>query len=503
MGANTLLRRLLWRQPAGESLSRRRFLAGLGVLAGAGALAPLALARSRRAGRSAVEASRPALGTWVRVVARDADRAPAPSARIEARLRRHARVDAQMSIHRADSQLCARQRRRRPRRRARRRRAARRGRRALRRRRARTGGVYDPTVLPLMRLYGFYASRRTRATRRPRDRRGAARASAGSRCASTARPARSALARARRRARPRFDRQGLGGGPRRRRAARRGRRAPASSTWAATSTGSARPSDGAAGWSVGVLHPGTGARRPRLRAARRRGRDQRQHRADAARSAAARVGPPARRAPRAGPPTGRSQRERVARAPAPTPTRVSTVAFLLGPDALPRLAGRARRPLHRVTAVTATTTGCTRSGGAASTPSRTRSAPPAARIEPLTPPPPRSWLPLSQHLGDAGRADREEGRPGARAARRSPRAAPPACRCTPRITRQGASRSTSARTRRWSTRAVDRHRAAGRAPSPSWSSPRTRTGATLPRDEALARIREAGIVGLGGAAFPT
>jgi thiamine biosynthesis lipoprotein len=134
-------------------VTRRRFLAGLGVLAGAGALVPLA-GRSRGGGTARVEASHPGLGTWIRIVARhtEASRATRAIERAFAAIRR---VDAQMSVHRSDSQLAAVNG------------AA--GREArpvdaavldvVERALAvaeRTGGVYDPTVLPLMRLYGFY-----------------------------------------------------------------------------------------------------------------------------------------------------------------------------------------------------------------------------------------------------------------------------------------------------------------------------------------------------------
>ena len=137
------------------AVSRRRFLMSLGLLAGAGVAAPL-LARVGKAGEATVEVSRPGLGTWIRIVARDPDRALATRA-IERAYEAIGRVDAQMSVHRADSELsrvnraagsaavpasadllevveraCA---------------AA-----------ARSGGIYDPTVLPLMRAYGFYGA---------------------------------------------------------------------------------------------------------------------------------------------------------------------------------------------------------------------------------------------------------------------------------------------------------------------------------------------------------
>jgi len=136
---------------------RRRFLMGLGLLAGAGALVPL-LTRVRRAPVSSIEAGRPLMGTWVRVVARHPDRARATRA-VERAFAAVRDVDREMSVHRADSDLtrlnraagvaqvrvppalldvveqaraCAR----------------------------RSGGLYDPTVLPLMTLYGFYGPER-------------------------------------------------------------------------------------------------------------------------------------------------------------------------------------------------------------------------------------------------------------------------------------------------------------------------------------------------------
>lgn len=140
-----------------DPLSRRRFLARLGMLTGAAVMAPLAL-RARGARPETVQAGRAALGTWMRVAVRDSD--PARSGRaIEAAFAAVRRVDAEMSVHRADSQLSSVNR------------AA--GRSAvqvdasLRRvveialdATRRSGGAYDITVLPLMRLYGFYGSDR-------------------------------------------------------------------------------------------------------------------------------------------------------------------------------------------------------------------------------------------------------------------------------------------------------------------------------------------------------
>ncbi len=138
---------------AGSRITRRRFLSGLGALAGASALAPL-VARVRGAHAASVERSRPGLGTWIRVVARHRDRDRAERA-IESAFAAIRRVDEQMSIHRGDSQVSAVNR------------AA--GRCPVRVEPAvlevvalardaaeRAGGIYDPTVLPLMRLHGYY-----------------------------------------------------------------------------------------------------------------------------------------------------------------------------------------------------------------------------------------------------------------------------------------------------------------------------------------------------------
>lgn len=143
----------------GSPLSRRRFLASFGLLAGAGALAPLA--RFISPGRSGlIEAGRPALGTWVRVSIRERDDTRARRA-IEGAFAAIRRVDEQMSIHRPESQLS--------------RVNAEAGRGAVAVDPAvisvvamadeaarRSDGIYDPTILPLMRLYGFYESGRSR-----------------------------------------------------------------------------------------------------------------------------------------------------------------------------------------------------------------------------------------------------------------------------------------------------------------------------------------------------
>lgn len=137
--------------------TRRRFLAGLGLLVGAGATAPLAARLTPPAG-GRLEVSRPMLGTWVRVVARHPT--PGRAARaIERAFAAVRRVDGEMSVHRDDSAL------------SRVNRAAGRGALAVppavlevvetaREAARRSDGVYDPTVLPLMLAYGFYGARR-------------------------------------------------------------------------------------------------------------------------------------------------------------------------------------------------------------------------------------------------------------------------------------------------------------------------------------------------------
>ena len=143
----------------GREIGRRRFLTSLGILAGAGALTPLFRSLPFRASPG-FDAGRPALGTWVKISIRGAD--PDRAARAAQRAFEAIRlVDAQMSIHRADSQL------------SRVNAAAGRGEvpadpalfRVLEMARdaaRRSGGIYDPTILPLMRLYGFYDSGRKR-----------------------------------------------------------------------------------------------------------------------------------------------------------------------------------------------------------------------------------------------------------------------------------------------------------------------------------------------------
>jgi thiamine biosynthesis lipoprotein len=135
-------------------------MARLGLLAGAGAMLPLARAvRSGSPHDVRVEAGRPALGTWMRVVARHPDPAVARGA-LEAAFAAVRTVDAQMSVHRADSQLA--------------RVNAASGRAAAPvdvalldvvaiacEASVRSGGVYDPTILPLMKAYGFYGGGRS------------------------------------------------------------------------------------------------------------------------------------------------------------------------------------------------------------------------------------------------------------------------------------------------------------------------------------------------------
>ncbi len=137
-----------------EGISRRRFLVSLGLLAGGGIAG--SLPRFATARRGALEIARPALGTWVRISVRDADPSRPPRA-IERAFAAIRLVDDEMSIHRAETQVS--------------RVNAAAGRRALPVSPAvvsvvalasgaarRSEGIYDPTILPLMRLYGFYGS---------------------------------------------------------------------------------------------------------------------------------------------------------------------------------------------------------------------------------------------------------------------------------------------------------------------------------------------------------
>lgn len=139
------------------SAARRGFLAGIPLLALSGLLGPVASRLPRRRTQR-LECSRAGLGTWIRIVAQHAngERAELAISRAFAAI---ALVDTQMSIHRSDSELS--------------RVNAMAGREAVavsadlrevvtRARAASIAslGVYDPTVLPLMRLYGFYASGR-------------------------------------------------------------------------------------------------------------------------------------------------------------------------------------------------------------------------------------------------------------------------------------------------------------------------------------------------------
>lgn len=146
---------------AGFQAGRRRFLGLAALLTGGAALAGLRpeLGGPSRSRVKRLESSRPALGTWMRVVVCDHDPSRAERA-VEGAFRAVRLVDAQMSIHRPESQLS--------------RVNAAAGRsdvpvdiavldvveRACDMAR-RTNGLYDPTVLPLMRLYGFYHSGRS------------------------------------------------------------------------------------------------------------------------------------------------------------------------------------------------------------------------------------------------------------------------------------------------------------------------------------------------------
>ena len=134
---------------------RRRFLAQLGILAGVGVMAPF-VRKSLAKRIERVEVGRPALGTWVRVVVQDGD-AERASRAIEKAFAAIRLVDEQMSIHRPDSQL------------AKVNAAAGRGAIVVDisvlnvigiacESARRTQDMYDPTILPLMKLYGFYSS---------------------------------------------------------------------------------------------------------------------------------------------------------------------------------------------------------------------------------------------------------------------------------------------------------------------------------------------------------
>ncbi len=139
-----------------DGITRRRFLVSLGLLAGGGIAG--SLLRFSPARRGTLEIARPALGTWVRISIRDPD--PSRSHRsIERAFAAIRLVDNEMSIHRADSQLSSAN--------------AAAGRNAVPVSPAvatvvamaagaarRSEGIYDPTILPLMRLYGFYGSPR-------------------------------------------------------------------------------------------------------------------------------------------------------------------------------------------------------------------------------------------------------------------------------------------------------------------------------------------------------
>lgn len=153
-----LVHTLLPESAARAPFSRRRFLLSLGLLAGAAVALP-ATSRLVRRGSSRLEQSRTGLGTWIRIEVRGIDEARGERA-IRRAFEAIDRVDAQMSVHRRDSEL------------ARVNAAAGVGAMAVSAalldvvERARhdaieTAGVHDPTVLPLMRLYGFYDSGRT------------------------------------------------------------------------------------------------------------------------------------------------------------------------------------------------------------------------------------------------------------------------------------------------------------------------------------------------------
>jgi thiamine biosynthesis lipoprotein len=239
---------------APASFTRRRFLSGIGVLAGAGVLAPLA-ARFRGEPLARLDVTRVQLGTPVRIVVRHEDERLAERA-VERAFAAIARVDRQMSIHRPDSQL------------ARVNAAA--GERAVSvdadvlevveravATSRRSGGVYDPTVLPLMRLYGFYASGRTAY---PSDREIAATLARVGAHQVVADPAAGTLALATRGAALDLGSIGKGWAVDRAVAALRAEGVTSAMVDVGRNVyGLGAPETGAAGWSVGALHPVTGA----------------------------------------------------------------------------------------------------------------------------------------------------------------------------------------------------------------------------------------------------
>ena len=143
----------------GLHLSRRRLLTAWATVFAAGSLVPF-FRLARQGALTSIRTSRPMLGTWVQVIVRSRDRGRAERA-TRAAFAAFADVDRRMSIHRADSELA--------------RVNADAGRRVrpvssavlavversleLSRQ---SGGIYDPTVLPLMHLYGFYGPARDR-----------------------------------------------------------------------------------------------------------------------------------------------------------------------------------------------------------------------------------------------------------------------------------------------------------------------------------------------------
>jgi thiamine biosynthesis lipoprotein len=239
---------------ASSPFGRRRFLVSFGLLAGASLLAP-ALIRSHRRGAERVEAARPLLGTWVRIVVRHGDGALAEHA-LERAFAAIREVDASMSIHRADSEL------------ARVNAAAgvsavavgddllavfERAREVARR----SGGVYDPTVLPLMRLWGFYGSTRGRW---PDDHEIAVALHRTGCTLAVADRAAGTLGLTRRGAA--LDLGSIGKGWAVDRAVASLRASGIESALVDVGRnvyGLGVPEDGAGGWSVGVLHPVTGA----------------------------------------------------------------------------------------------------------------------------------------------------------------------------------------------------------------------------------------------------
>lgn len=239
---------------APNSFSRRRFLVGLGLLAGAAAGTPL-IERFARRPRHRVDVTRTMLGTSVRILVQHEDDRLAQQA-IDRAFAAIERVDHQMSIHRADSQIAHVN--------------AAAGERAVAVdpevlevvERAcevsrRSAGHYDITVLPLMRLYGFYQTLRAsypsdREIAAVLDRMGVRQVRVDRAAGTLALATRGAA----------LDLGSVGKGWAVDRAVDALHREGVTSALVDVGRnvyGLGVPEEGAAGWSVGVIHPVTGA----------------------------------------------------------------------------------------------------------------------------------------------------------------------------------------------------------------------------------------------------